>query len=585
MKPLKRSLAAVLALVMLLSLVPMAGAAGTAVYKGVEYSTDYTTWRQGDPAWGNTPLGDVHTFGGSGCLISAIAMLMCHSGAYDPARLNPGLFRDWLDEQGYISHSSDRSKDALLSFGLITKYTSPRFYFVNQEFFSTSTPFDDVVLRVSELLASGYYVVARVKHSGHFVAVANVAMGDVRIFDSGYVSKRLLSEYNGTIGGLICFKANTAGDDTILPDLATPDAPKVAPLAETWGSGDSIPISWSAANLATHYNIYVEQKQADGSWKENVQVHFYAKSPHALNPLPAGSYRVKVQSTNSKNWTYANAPYVYFTVRDGFLTVLYNANGGTSTVQSQLTQKGAAYQLTTPTKSKAAFLGWFTEDGKLVTNDSVIATNKGHTLTAHWDSSAVGFQKSSAYQGQFKDVSKNAWYYDSIASVYAYGLMNGTKTNTFEPNGQILASQAVTLAARMRKLYLTGNGTFSATSPWYKAYSDYALKEGILTTLPKDMEATLTRQEFAAILGNALPDAALPQVNEVANGAIADVYRSDSAIYKLYRAGIFAGNDAQGTFRPNAPITRAEAAAVLVRIADPNSRVLFTLDATSAQKQ
>lgn len=104
---------------------PLAGAAGTSTYNGTEYSTDYTTWRQGDPAWGPTPLGDLHTFGGSGCLISAIAILMCHSKAYDPATLNPGVFRDWLDSKGYISHSSDRSKDALLSFGLITPSSSP----------------------------------------------------------------------------------------------------------------------------------------------------------------------------------------------------------------------------------------------------------------------------------------------------------------------------------------------------------------------------------------------------------------------------------------------------------------------------
>ena len=109
----------------LLSLLPVASAAGTATYKGTSYSTDYATWRQADPAWGPTALGDVHTMAGSGCLISSIAILMCHSGAYDPASLNPGSLRDWLDVQGYISHSSDRSKDALLSFGQITSYSPP----------------------------------------------------------------------------------------------------------------------------------------------------------------------------------------------------------------------------------------------------------------------------------------------------------------------------------------------------------------------------------------------------------------------------------------------------------------------------
>ena len=32
-----------------------------------------------------------------------------------------------------------------------------------------------------------------------------------------------------------------------------------------------------------------------------------------------------------------------------------------------------------------------------------------------------------------------------------------------------------------------------------------------------------------------------------------DVYRSDTGIYRLYRAGILSGYDDQGTFRPNSP--------------------------------
>ncbi|MFR6379008.1 MAG: hypothetical protein ACLUNZ_03445 [Evtepia sp.] len=85
-----RLLSVVLALVLLLGLLPppLASAAGTSTYNGKSYSTDYTTWRQGNSAWGPTALGDVHTMTQSGCLISSIAILMCSSGAYNPASLN-----------------------------------------------------------------------------------------------------------------------------------------------------------------------------------------------------------------------------------------------------------------------------------------------------------------------------------------------------------------------------------------------------------------------------------------------------------------------------------------------------------------
>lgn len=253
----KRILAWVLTLVLLLGIfpLPMASAAGTSTYQGKTYSTDYTTWRQADPAWGSTALGDLHTMAGSGCLVTSIAILMCHAGVYDPASLNPGTLRDWLDAQGYISHSSDRSQDALLSFGLITRYSSPRFYFVNQTFFSTSTPFSDVVSQVNNLISSGYYVIARVNYSGHFVPIAQVVGEDAQLYDPGATSKKLLSEYDGTIGGLIYFRANPSGEDTILPDTPTPGpgAPSVTPLSADYGEGDLISVSWGAANLATHY--------------------------------------------------------------------------------------------------------------------------------------------------------------------------------------------------------------------------------------------------------------------------------------------------------------------------------------------
>ncbi len=43
------------------------------------------------------------------------------------------------------------------------------------------------------------------------------------------------------------------------------------------------------------------------------------------------------------------------------------------------------------------------------------------------------------------------------------------------------------------------------------------------------MNAKLTRQEFASILANALPDSALLEINNVSDGSIPDVYRSTRA--------------------------------------------------------
>ena len=214
---------------------------------------------------------------------------------------------------------------------------------------------------------------------------------------------------------------------------------------------------------------------------------------------------------------------------------------------------------------------------ELVTNGTKLKSTYGHTLVAKWDEAGRSLTKTKTYNNNFTDVSSNSWYYSAVVSAYRYGLMDGVETKKFKPSDQITNAQAITLAARLRKLYVSGSASFAKTNPWYKAYSDYAISQKIITSAPANMNATLTRQEFASILAKALPDAALPAVNTVANGSIPDVYRSDTGIYKLYRAGILAGSDSKGTFRPNAAITRAEVAAVLVRMADPNTRQLFTL--------
>ncbi|MCI9264151.1 MAG: S-layer homology domain-containing protein [Oscillospiraceae bacterium] len=41
----------------------------------------------------------------------------------------------------------------------------------------------------------------------------------------------------------------------------------------------------------------------------------------------------------------------------------------------------------------------------------------------------------------------------------------------------------------------------------------------------------------------------------------------------LYQAGILRGSDALGTFHPDEPITRAEVAAIAVRVALPEKRI------------
>lgn len=179
-------------------------------------------------------------------------------------------------------------------------------------------------------------------------------------------------------------------------------------------------------------------------------------------------------------------------------------------------------------------------------------------------------------EGPFTDVTEKSWFRDAVATAYELGLMLGTGEDFFEAKGTLTVAQAVTVAARVHRIYLTGEDSFPSSSPWYAAYVDYAREHGIYSQAEGEkLTETVTRARFADILSRALPADALPEINMVPDDKLPDVKTEDDyagSIYLLYRAGILTGNDKRGTFLPGNSITRAEVAAILTRMADPGQR-------------
>jgi len=198
---------------------------------------------------------------------------------------------------------------------------------------------------------------------------------------------------------------------------------------------------------------------------------------------------------------------------------------------------------------------------------------------------SVTFPKTQTYQaGRFSDVGKEDWFSDPVADAYALGLMSGVSDSRFDPGGNVTLAQTVALAARIHSIYTTGGASFRQGEPWYQVYLDYARETGILSgeLAADDLNREVTRAQFASLFSKALPADGLICINEVAEGAIPDVAAEEAfapAVYKLYRAGILAGSDSQGTFRPQAAITRAEAAAITARMGDSGARMRVTFSA------
>ncbi len=196
----------------------------------------------------------------------------------------------------------------------------------------------------------------------------------------------------------------------------------------------------------------------------------------------------------------------------------------------------------------------------------------------------------------FTDVSPEDWFHDSVATVSKAGLMIGKGNGLFDPGGDVTIAEAFAIAARVHAILTTGSPDAAdryyedhkneevypePNRPWYRTYSQYAERNirGFASLETTDLSV---RRNFARLLAAAVGDGAA-EINEVVPGAIPDLEENalTAGIYRLYRAGILTGNDARGTFLPDTPIRRCEAAAIAARILDPALRRRFTL--TEAQ--
>ena len=206
----KRLFCLLLAAALLLGTCPAALAESPA-YRGTAYSTDYLTWSQRDPAWRDARLGDLCDLDASGCLLTTMAILMCHSGVYDPATFNPGVLRDFLEQAGVVSHAGVKADDGNIDLDALTPSLLPRFSFAG---FETAAGFRAVCDLAGKLMGEGYAVAAMVRSGHHYVAVTQALTGDCIISDPYYGHTRL-SDWQGTVVGLVLFRPDPAGADAI----------------------------------------------------------------------------------------------------------------------------------------------------------------------------------------------------------------------------------------------------------------------------------------------------------------------------------------------------------------------------------
>lgn len=184
--------------------------------------------------------------------------------------------------------------------------------------------------------------------------------------------------------------------------------------------------------------------------------------------------------------------------------------------------------------------------------------------------------------GAFRDVSAKSWYQSDVRACYELGLFSGRGGGLFDPTGPVTVAEAVALAARISNIYRGGPGVFDQNcSPWYDTTVKIAISMKVIAKndfTDADYKRPATRAELAYIFSNALPAEEYAVLNHVASVPdVAADAKYQKSILLLYNAGIVKGSDEYGTFRPDESVKRAEAAAMVRRIAQVSQRLRFVL--------
>lgn len=173
----------------------------------------------------------------------------------------------------------------------------------------------------------------------------------------------------------------------------------------------------------------------------------------------------------------------------------------------------------------------------------------------------------------YSDVPADHWSVPSIERATKLGIFNGVGEGRFG-FGQVISRAAfVTALVRMFgwESVEPEQATFSDVAPgmWYYSAVETAAANGAVPVVSGAFrpDAQLSRGEMASMLIRALGYTSLAGTVSDYNSPFTDVTVNKGFITMAFDMGIVSGMG-DGTFAPNAPATREQAAAILVRLYD-----------------
>ena len=251
-------------------------------------------------------------------------------------------------------------------------------------------------------------------------------------------------------------------------------------------------------------------------------------------------------------------------------TLTFETNGG-SAISKVTKNKGTAIDLAqyTPTKSGAAFEGWYSDKG-LTKKVTSVKLDANTTVYAKWtETPASGLP--------FGDVKSGDWFYNDVKYVYEKGMMAGTAADVFAPNATTTRAMIVTILYRLEgSPAVTGTSAFTdvPAGQWYTDAVNWAAANQIVngtsaTTFAPD--APITREQMAAILYRY----AQYKGYDVTEKADLSGYSDNGQISAYAKDALAWANAAKlingmtdTTLAPQGSATRAQVSAILHRFCD-----------------
>ncbi len=143
-------------------------------------------------------------------------------------------------------------------------------------------------------------------------------------------------------------------------------------------------------------------------------------------------------------------------------------------------------------------------------NDVALTNNGDGTYTFKMPASKVTVKatfKKDLVTLPFIDVHPGDWFYDPVCYVYSQGLMTGTSATTFEPNTHLSRAMLVAVLHRLEGSPQASGGDFTDVSDgdWYAQAVNWAASVGVVNGFDDGTfqpNAAITREQLAAILRN-----------------------------------------------------------------------------------